>query len=66
MEKKLSRKKYQRLLNKFEMGGFMARKAVWNLARENMLQDGGALPEEERDVIGEYTAMHKENVLAVG
>ena len=44
----------------------MAQKALWNLARENMLQDGGALPEEECDVIGEYTAMHKEKFLAVG
>ena len=44
----------------------MARKALWNLARENMLQDRGALLEEECDVIGAYTAMHKENFLAVG
>ena len=33
------------------------KKTFWNLARENMLQDGGALPEEECDVIGAYTAM---------
>ena len=56
-KKELSRKKYQRLLNKFEVGGFMAREALWNLARENMLQDRGALLEEECDVIGAYTAM---------
>ena len=28
-----TRKEYQRLLNEFEMGGFMAQKVLWNLAR---------------------------------
>ena len=51
-KKEESRKEYQRLLNKFEVRGFVAREALWNLARENMLQDGGALPEEECDVSG--------------
>ena len=47
-------KSVSRLLGKFEMEGFMAQKGLWNLARENMLQDRGALPEEEGDVIREF------------
>ena len=46
------------------MGGFTTRKGLWNLARENMLQDRGALPKEDGDVIGEYKAMHEENLLS--
>ena len=30
----------------------MAQKGLWNLAREKLLQDSGALPKEEGDVIG--------------
>ena len=41
----------------------MAQQGLWNLAREKMLQDRGALPEEEGDVIREYKAMHEENFL---
>ena len=33
-KKIITRKEYRRLLNKFEMGGFMAQKSLWNLARE--------------------------------
>ena len=43
----------------------MAQKGLWNLAREKMLQDSGALRKEEGDVIREYKAMHEDN-LAVG
>ena len=48
----------------FEMEGFMAQKGLWNLSRENVLQDRGALLEEEGDVIGEYKAMHEEKFLS--
>ena len=58
------RKEYQRLLNKFEMEGFMAQKGLWNLARNKPLQDRGALPGEEGDAIREYKAMHEENFLS--
>ena len=44
------------------MGGFMAQKGLWNLAREKMLQDRGALL-EEGDIVREYKAMHEENYL---
>ena len=33
--------------NKFEMDGFMAQKGLWNLAREKILRERGALPNEE-------------------
>ena len=33
------------------MEGFMEQKGLWNLAREKMLQDRGALPKEEGDVL---------------
>ena len=32
-KKRITRKEYKRLLNEFEMGGFMAQKGLWNLAR---------------------------------
>ena len=46
-KRRLTRKEYQR-----PMEGFMAQKGLWNLARENVLQGRGGLPEEEGDVIG--------------
>ena len=39
----------------------MAQTALWNLAREKRLQDRGAFPREEGDVIRECNAMHEEN-----
>ena len=42
----------------------MAQKGLWNLAREKRLQDRGALPEEEGDMVREYKAMHEENFLS--
>ena len=50
-KRRITRKEYQRLLNKFEMEGFMAQKGSWNLVREKMLRDRGALPTEEGDVV---------------
>ena len=55
----LLEREYRRLMNDFEMGGFMAQKGLWNLVREKMLQDRGALPKEEGDVVREYKAMHE-------
>ena len=59
----LEQERKRRLSNEFEMGGFMAQKGLWNLARDKMLQDRGALPEEEGDVVREYKAMHEEHFL---
>ena len=42
----------------------MKQRGFWNQARENVLQDRGALPDEEGDVIGEYNAMNEENFLS--
>ena len=63
---RLTRKEYKRLLKKFEMEGFMAQKGLWNLVGKKVLQDRGALPEEEGDVIREYKAMHVKNVMTRG
>ena len=43
----------------------MAQKGLWNLFREKMLQDRGALPKEDGDIVREYKAMHEENFLSI-
>ena len=43
----------------------MAQKGLRNLAREKRLQDRGALPREEGEVIMEYHAMHEEKFLSI-
>ena len=40
------------------------KKGFWNLARDKRWQEGGAMPEEEGDVIREYNALHEENFLS--
>ena len=48
-KRRITRKEYQRLLlEKFEMEGFMAQKGLWNLAREKILRERGALPRKLR------------------
>ena len=37
----------------------MAQKGQWNVAREKMLEDGGALPIREGDQSREYKAVHE-------
>ena len=54
----MTRKECQRLLNKFEMEGFMAQKRLWNFAREKVQRERRALPKEDGDAIKEYKAMH--------
>ena len=46
-KRRITRKEYQRLLNMFDMEGFMAQKGLWNLARNKALQGRGALPQEK-------------------
>ena len=60
-EEEITRKEYRRLLDAFECEGLMSQRGLWNLARDKRLQDRGALPRGEGDVIREYTAMHEEN-----
>ena len=61
--KRITWKEYKRMLNEFEMEGFMAQKGLWNLAREDILQDRGALPKGEGDVNRKFQAVHDENFL---
>ena len=42
----------------------MAQKGLWDVARDKMLQDRGALPKEEGDIVREYKAMHEENFIS--
>ena len=42
----------------------MAQKGLWNVAREKMLQDRGALPKEEGNIVREFKAMHAENLFS--
>ena len=48
-KKRITRKEHQRLVNKFEMEGFMAQDVLWNLAKENIQKETGELPKEEGD-----------------
>ena len=41
-----------------------AKKGLWNTAKKRILEDRGALLEEEGDLIREYNAMQKENFLS--
>ena len=63
-KRRITRKEHQRLLNKFEMEGFMAQKGLWNLVREKVLRERGELPKEVGDVITEYKATHEEKCLS--
>ena len=55
-KRRITRKEYQRLLNTFEMEGFMAQKGLRNLAREKILRERRALPKEE--AIREYKTVN--------
>ena len=63
-KRRITRKEYRKLWNEFEAEGFKAQKGLWNVAREKLLQDRGALPEEEGDIVREYRAMREENFLS--
>ena len=63
-KRRITRKEFERLIKEFELEGLMAQKGLWNLAREKRLQERGAMPKEEGDVIREYNAMHEENFLS--
>ena len=57
---------YQRLLNRFEMEGFMARNGLWNLAKNKALQDSGAMLGEEGDAIRDIRQCMKKKSWEVG
>ena len=50
-------------MDESELEGLMAQKGLWNLEREKRLQERGARPEEEGDVIREYIAINEEDFL---
>ena len=52
-KQKITRKEYQRLVNKFEMEGLMAENGLWNLAKEKIMKERGELLIEEGDVVRE-------------
>ena len=58
-KKRITRKENQRLVNKFEMEGFMAQKGLWNFAKDKILRERGELPKEEGDAAREYKATHE-------
>ena len=41
----------------------MAQKEFWKIAKKRMLEDRGALPREDGDMLRQYQAMHEENFL---
>ena len=43
-QKRISRMEFQKLVNKFEMEGFMAQKGLWNLARRKSRRKEGSCP----------------------
>ena len=63
-KRRITWKEYRILSNDFEMGGSISQKSLWNVAREKMLQDRGALPKEEGDIVRECKAMHGDNFLS--
>ena len=60
-KKRITRNKYQRLLNYFDTEGLMAQKCLWNLAKENIVKERGELSNKVGDAVSEYVAMHEEN-----
>ena len=42
----------------------MAQQELWNIAKNRMLEDRGALSREDGDLPREYQAMHEENFLS--
>ena len=63
-KERVTRKECKRLREEFEVGGFMAQKGLCNIATKRMLEDRGALPREDGDLLREYQAMHEENFLS--
>ena len=59
--KRITRKEYKRLLNKFEMEGSVAQKGLWNLAKEKIMKERGELPNEKGDALRECKGMQEEN-----
>ena len=55
------RREYRGWWEAFEIGGFMAQKGLWNIAKENLVEDIGALPtDNENSVEGTQSCARRE------
>ena len=54
-KKRITRKEYQRLLNKFEIEGFMAQKRLWNLAKKTQLCKTEVPCPEKKEMLSDST-----------
>ena len=61
--RRVTREECKRLREEFEVVGFMAQKGLRNIAKKRMLEDRGASPREDGDLLREYQAMHEEHGL---
>ena len=41
----------------------MAPKEMWNIAKKRMVEDGGAVPKEDGNLLREFEAKHEEHFL---
>ena len=62
-KRRITKKEYKRLRNKFEVEGLMAQNGFWNLAREKRIT-GERCHSQGRSAIREYEAMHEKNFLS--
>ena len=61
-KKRITRKEYQRLLNKFDMEGLMAQKRLVELGKgRKIMKERGELPNGEGDAVTKDKVMHEEN-----
>ena len=60
-KKRMTRKEYNRLSNNFETEGLTAQRGLRKLATEKTMKKRGDLPNEERDVVREFKAVHEED-----
>ena len=63
-KRRITRKGYQRLFNKFEMEGLHGAKRVLESRKKQSFARLSALPREEVDTIREFQALHEENFLS--
>ena len=60
-ESRVTREDYKTSREEFEVEGFMAQRGSWHIAKKRMLEDRGALPRDDGDLLREYQAMHEES-----
>ena len=63
-KRRIARKEYRRLWNEFEMGGFMAQKGLWNLARQRKCCRTEVHCLRKRSHCERVQGMHEENFLS--